>query len=91
MRAINTKFATLSSTTKTVASFGIFGFLIGWVSKTLSTDIEWEFNFVYKYSKRDWDKVINTIRPEEELLDNIIEILQWWNKECEFFYNEFVK
>ena len=62
-----------------------------WVSKTLSTDIEWEFNFVYKYSKRDWDKVINTIRPEEELLDNIIEILQWWNKECEFFYNEFVK
>lgn len=62
-----------------------------WVSKTLSTDIEWEFNFIYKYSKRDWEKVNDTIRPEEELLDNIIEILEWWNKECEFFYNEFVK
>src|SRR5580765_1762035 len=36
MRAIKTKFATLSSTTNTVASFGIFGFLIGCVSKTLS-------------------------------------------------------
>src|SRR5215208_1303727 len=32
MRAINTKFATLSSTTRTVASFGIVGFLMGWVS-----------------------------------------------------------
>src|SRR5574337_238896 len=36
MRAINTKFATLSSTTNTVASFGIFGFLMGWVSRIFS-------------------------------------------------------
>src|SRR4030095_4920811 len=36
MRAINTKLATLSSTTKTVASFGMLGFLMGCVSKTLS-------------------------------------------------------
>src|ERR1043165_2715268 len=34
--AINTKFATLSSTTRTVASLGMLGFLIGWVSSTLS-------------------------------------------------------
>src|SRR5688500_17142791 len=32
IRAISTKFATLSSTTRTVASFGIVGFLMGWVS-----------------------------------------------------------
>src|SRR5687767_9946605 len=36
MRAISTKFATLSSTTRTVASFGIVGFLIGWVSVIFS-------------------------------------------------------
>src|SRR5512138_399459 len=36
MRAINTKFATLSSTTRTVASLGIVGFLIGCVSVTFS-------------------------------------------------------
>src|SRR5512138_2039198 len=36
MRAINTKFATLSSTTSTVASLGIVGFLIGCVSVTFS-------------------------------------------------------
>src|ERR1043165_1267613 len=36
IRAINTKFATLSSTTKTVASLGMVGFLIGWVSVTFS-------------------------------------------------------
>src|SRR5512147_1846724 len=36
MRAINTKFATLSSTTSTVASFGMLGCLMGCVSITLS-------------------------------------------------------
>src|SRR5215475_6975956 len=36
MRAINTKLATLSSTTRTVASLGMLGFLMGWVSRTLS-------------------------------------------------------
>src|SRR5687768_7766482 len=36
MRAIRTKLATLSSTTSTVASFGMVGFLIGWVSVTFS-------------------------------------------------------
>src|SRR5687767_3613153 len=36
MRAISTKLATLSSTTRTVASFGMVGFRMGWVSSTLS-------------------------------------------------------
>src|SRR5687767_1740060 len=36
MRAINTKLATLSSTTRTVASLGMVGFLMGCVSVTLS-------------------------------------------------------
>jgi len=62
-----------------------------WVSDVLSIDIDHEFNFVYIEFKKDWDNFVYSIRPEEELLDNIIEILQWWNKKCEFFYNEFVK
>ena len=60
-----------------------------WVSKILSMDIDYEFNFECFIFDCQWFKTI--IRSEDELLDNIIEILQSREKEWQFFNNEFMK